>query len=96
MGADNRGAVRAGGGSAAGDDRGRQPGGSARGLIAVHSAAGLLHLRLGALPEADGAARVAVAVLRDGDFAAGLGVAAVAAEIATESGSSTRPMPCWT
>ena len=60
--------------------------GSARGLIAVHSAAGLLHLRLGALPEADGAARVAVAVLRDGDFAAGLGVAAVAAEIATESG----------
>ena len=60
--------------------------GSARGLIAVHSAAGLLHLRLGALPEADGAARVAVAILRDGDFAAGLGVAAVAAEIATESG----------
>jgi DNA-binding CsgD family transcriptional regulator len=60
--------------------------GSARGLIAVHSAAGLLHLRLGALPEADGAARVAVAVLRDGDFAAGLGVAAVAADIATESG----------
>jgi DNA-binding CsgD family transcriptional regulator len=60
--------------------------GSARGLIAVHSAAGLLNLRLGALPEADGAARVAVAVLRDGDFAAGLGVAAVAADIATESG----------
>ena len=60
--------------------------GSARGLIAVHSAAALLHLRLGALPEADGAARVAVAILRDGDFAAGLGVAAVAAETATEAG----------
>jgi DNA-binding CsgD family transcriptional regulator len=60
--------------------------GSARGLIAVHSAAALLHLRLGALPEADSAGRVAVAVLRDGDFAAGLGVAAVAAEIATEAG----------
>ena len=39
-------------------------GGSARGLIAVYSSLGFLKLRLGALPEADGAARVALRVLR--------------------------------
>jgi len=37
---------------------------------------GLLKLRLGALPEADAAARVALRVLQEGDFAPGLGFAA--------------------
>ena len=61
-------------------------GGSARGLIAVYSSLGFLKLRLGALPEADGAAQVALRVLREGDFTAGLGVAAIAAEVAVEAG----------
>jgi DNA-binding CsgD family transcriptional regulator len=61
--------------------------GSARGLIAVYSTLGLLHLRLGALPEADAAARVALGVLREGDFAPGLAFAAtVLAEVAVEAG----------
>ena len=53
--------------------------GSARGLVAVYSTLGLLRLRLGALPEADAAARVALAVLQEGDFA---------------PGSASR-RPCW-
>ena len=61
-------------------------GGSARGLIAVYSSLGFYKLRLGALPEADGAARVALRILQEGDFTAGLGVAAIAAEVATEAG----------
>ena len=60
--------------------------GSARGLIAVYSSLGFAKLRLGALPEADGAARVALRVLADGDFTAGLGVAGIAAEVAVEAG----------
>ena len=60
--------------------------GSARGLIAAYSSLGFLKLRLGALPEADGAARVALRVLQEGDFAAGLGVAGIAAEVAVEAG----------
>ena len=44
--------------------------GSARGLIAAHSSLGFLKLRMGALPEADGAARIALRVLQEGDFAA--------------------------
>ncbi|HEY7077198.1 MAG TPA: AAA family ATPase [Solirubrobacteraceae bacterium] len=61
--------------------------GSARGLVAVYSTLGLLRLRLGALPEADAAARVALRVLQDGDFAPGLGFAAtVLADIAVEAG----------
>jgi DNA-binding CsgD family transcriptional regulator len=60
--------------------------GSARGLIAAYSSLGLLKLRVGALPEADGAARVALGVLREGDFAPGLGVAGIVAEIAVEAG----------
>ena len=40
--------------------------GSARGLVAVYSTLGLLKLRLGALPEADAASRVALRVLRGG------------------------------
>jgi DNA-binding CsgD family transcriptional regulator len=61
--------------------------GSARGLVAVHSTLGLLKLRLGALPEADAAARVALRVLREGDFAPGLAFAAtVLAEVAVEAG----------
>jgi len=62
--------------------------GSARGLVAVYSTLGLLKLRLGALPEADAAARVALRVLQDGDFAPGLGFAAtVLADIAIEAGA---------
>jgi len=61
--------------------------GSARGLVATYSTLGLLELRLGALPEADTAARVALRVLREGDFAPGLAFAAtVLAEVAVEAG----------
>ena len=38
--------------------------GSSRGLVAVYSTLGLLKLRLGALPEADAAARIALRVLQ--------------------------------
>ena len=61
--------------------------GSARGLVAAYSTLGLLKLRLGALPEADAAARVALRVLQEGDFAPGLGFAAtVLADVAVEAG----------
>ena len=60
--------------------------GSARGLIATYSSLGFLKLRLGALPEADTAMRVTLRVLREGDFTAGMGVAAIAAEVAVEAG----------
>ena len=61
--------------------------GSARGLVAVYSTLGLLSLRLGALPEADAAARVALRVLQEGDFAPGLAFAAtVLADVAVEAG----------
>ena len=61
--------------------------GSARGFVAAYSTLGLLKLRLGALPEADAAARVALHVLQEGDFAPGLGFAAtVLADIAVEAG----------
>ncbi len=61
--------------------------GSARGMIAVYSTLGLLKLRLGALPEADTAARIALRVLQEGDFAPGLPFAAtVLADVAVESG----------
>ena len=61
--------------------------GSARGLVAVYSTLGLLKLRLGALPEADAASRVALRVLQEGDFAPGLAFAAtVLADIAVEAG----------
>jgi DNA-binding NarL/FixJ family response regulator len=61
--------------------------GSARGLIATYSTLGLLKLRLGALSEADAAARVALNVLHEGDFAPALAFAAtVLAEVAVEAG----------
>ncbi len=61
--------------------------GSARGLVATYSTVGLVKLRLGALPEADATARVALRVLQEGDFAPGLGFAAtVLADIAVEAG----------
>jgi DNA-binding CsgD family transcriptional regulator len=61
--------------------------GSARGLVAAHSTLGLLKLRLGALPEADAAARIALRVLQEGDFAPGLAFAAtVLADVAVEAG----------
>jgi DNA-binding CsgD family transcriptional regulator len=60
---------------------------SARGLVAAYSTLGLLKLRLGALPEADVAARVALRVLQEGDFAPGLAFAAtVLADVAVEAG----------
>ena len=61
--------------------------GSARGFVAAYSTLGLLKLRLGDLPEADAAARVALRVLQEGDFAPGLGFAAtVLSDIAVEAG----------
>jgi len=55
--------------------------------VAAYSTLGLLKLRLGALPEADAAARVALYVLQEGDFAPGLGFAAtVLADVAVEAG----------
>ncbi|HEY2651788.1 MAG TPA: AAA family ATPase [Solirubrobacteraceae bacterium] len=61
--------------------------GSARGFVAVYSTLGLVKLRLGALPEADAAARVALRVLQEGDFAPGLAFAAtVLADVAVEAG----------
>jgi DNA-binding CsgD family transcriptional regulator len=61
--------------------------GGARGLVAVYSTLGLVKLRLGALPEADAAARVALRVLQEGDFAPGLAFAAtVLADVAVEAG----------
>ena len=62
-------------------------GGSARGFVAAYSTLGLVKLRLGALDEADAAARVALRVLQEGDFAPGLGFAAtVLSDIAVEAG----------
>ena len=64
-----------------------QRSGSARGFVAAYSTLGLLKLRLGALPEACSAARVALRVLQEGDFAPGLGFAAtVLADVAVEAG----------
>jgi ATP/maltotriose-dependent transcriptional regulator MalT len=61
--------------------------GSARGFVATYSTLGLLQLRLGALPESDAAARVALRVLQEGDFAPGLAFAAtVLADVAVEAG----------
>ena len=61
--------------------------GSARGFVATYSTLGLLKLRLGALPEAEAASRVALRVLQEGDFAPGLAFAAtVLADIAVEAG----------
>jgi len=61
--------------------------GSSRGLVAVYSTVGLLKFRLGALPEADAAARIALRILQEGDFTPGLAFAAtVLADIAVASG----------
>jgi DNA-binding CsgD family transcriptional regulator len=61
--------------------------GSARGFVAAYSTLGLLKLRLGALPEADAAAQVALQVLRERDFRPGLAFAAtVLADVAVEAG----------
>jgi DNA-binding CsgD family transcriptional regulator len=61
--------------------------GSSRGLVAVYSTLGLLKFRLGALPEADAAARVALHVVQEGDFAPGLAFAAtVLADVAVAAG----------
>jgi hypothetical protein len=61
--------------------------GSSRGLVAVYSTLGLLNFRLGARPEADAAARIALQVVQEGDFAPGLAFAAtVLADVAVASG----------
>jgi DNA-binding CsgD family transcriptional regulator len=61
--------------------------GSARGHVAVYSTLGFLKLRLGALPEADAAAHIALRVLLEGDFAPGLAFGAtVLADVAVEAG----------
>jgi DNA-binding CsgD family transcriptional regulator len=61
--------------------------GSARGLFVTYVTSGLLKLRLGALPEADTAARVGLRVLQTADFAQGLPLAAtVLADTAVEAG----------
>jgi DNA-binding CsgD family transcriptional regulator len=61
--------------------------GSGRGMIAIYSTLGLLKLRLGALPEADSAAGVALRVLQEGDFRPGLPFGAtVLADVAIEAG----------
>ena len=49
--------------------------GSARGFVAAYSTLGLLKLRLGALPEADAAARVALRVVQESDLRPGLAFA---------------------
>jgi DNA-binding CsgD family transcriptional regulator len=64
-----------------------QRSGGARSLIAAYSTLGMLNYRLGALPEAEAASRVALQVLQEGDFAPGLPFAAtVLADVAVESG----------
>ncbi|MBV9939801.1 MAG: AAA family ATPase [Acidobacteriaceae bacterium] len=61
--------------------------GSARALIATFSTLGFLKLRLGALPEAESAARVALRVLQESDFRTGLPfTVAVLADVAIEAG----------
>jgi DNA-binding CsgD family transcriptional regulator len=61
--------------------------GSSRGLVAVYSTAALLKLKLGDLAQADAAARIALRVAQEGDFAPGLPFAAtVLAEIAVAGG----------
>jgi ATP/maltotriose-dependent transcriptional regulator MalT len=61
--------------------------GSARGFVATYSTLGFLKLRLGMLPEADAAARVALRVLQEGDLAPGLPFAAtVLTDVAVEAG----------
>jgi DNA-binding CsgD family transcriptional regulator len=61
--------------------------GSVRGLFVTYVTLGLLKLRLGALPEADVAARVGLHVAQAADFAQGLPlVATVLADVAIEAG----------
>ena len=61
--------------------------GSARALVTTHTTLGLLHLRLGALPEAQSAAHTALEVIDASDFTAGLPfAAAVLADVALEAG----------
>ena len=61
--------------------------GSARGMFVTYATRGLLKLRLGALPEADADARVALRVMQAGDFAPGLPLGlTVLADVAIEAG----------
>ena len=70
--------------------------GSARGLVAVYSALGFLRLRLGALPEAEAAARIALRVMQEGDFAPGLRLRSPYARTSpSRPGNSIRLRCCW-
>jgi DNA-binding CsgD family transcriptional regulator len=61
--------------------------GSARAFVATYSTLGLLKLRLGALAEADAAARIALRVLQEGDLVPGLAFAVtVLVDVALEAG----------
>ncbi len=61
--------------------------GGARGMFVTYAIRGLLKLRLGALPEADADARVALRVMQAGDFAPGLPLGLhVLADVAIEAG----------
>jgi DNA-binding CsgD family transcriptional regulator len=61
--------------------------GSARGFVAAYSTLGLLELRRGDLADADAAARIALRVIQEGDFAPGLAFAVtVLADVAVEAG----------
>ena len=61
--------------------------GSSRGLVAVYSTTALLKFKLGDLAQADSAARVALRVVRDGDFSQGLPfVVTVLADVAVVAG----------
>lgn len=61
--------------------------GDARGLYTTYGSLGLLKLRLGALPEADAAARIALRVLQGTDLALGLPVVVTAlTDVAVEAG----------
>ena len=73
-----------------------QRSGSARGFVAVYSTMALLKLRLGELPEADAAARVALHVLRESDFRPGLAFAVtVLSDVASRRVSLPRLRRCF-
>jgi hypothetical protein len=68
--------------------------GSASGLVNTSTILGWLKLRLGALPEADAAARVAERVAREGDIGPGLRRPSWPRSRSRQA-SSRRPKRCW-
>jgi DNA-binding CsgD family transcriptional regulator len=64
-----------------------QRSGSARGMFVTYAINGLLKFRLGALPDADATARIALRVMQSADFATGLPLGLhVLADVAIEAG----------